>query len=269
MTARYTIEGGDAGADRLDVLDRVHGPGTRVLLDRVGVPEGARCLDVGCGGGHASRELARRVGRAGSVVGIDMDAVVIDRARAATAEAGLENVEFRTGDAADLEPGAFDVAFARFLLSHVGAPEVVVAAMVAALRPGGVVVVEDTDFTGCFCAPPSAAYDGFVTLYRETLRRRGGNADRGRELPALLQDAGLVAVGVATAQPCGLEGEVKRMFPLTMARIADSVVAEGMATKDEADALVGDLDRYCGDPTTMTATPRVVQSWGRRADATA
>ena len=198
-----------------------------------------------------------------------MDAVVIDRARAATAEAGLENVELRTGDAADLDPGTFDVAFARFLLSHVGTPDVVVAAMVAALRPGGIVVVEDTDFTGCFCSPPSAAYDGFVALYRETLRRRGGNADRGLELPALLSGAGLTGVGVSAVQPCGLEGEVKLMFPLTMARIADSVVAEGVASKDEADSLARELERYCDDPTTMAANPRVVQSWGRRADATA
>ena len=269
MTARYTIEGGQAGKDRLDVLARVHGPGTLALLDEVGVPRGARCLDVGCGGGHVSRELARRIGPDGSVLGIDMDAIVVDRARADAEEDGLANVEFRSGDAADLEQEAFDLAYARFLLSHVGEPDRVVAAMVAAVRPGGMVVVEDTDFTGCFCAPPCAAYARFADLYQETLRRRGGNADRGRELPALLRGAGLVGVDVSTAQPCGLDGDVKRMFPLTLARVAESVVAEGVTTADEIDSLTRELEQYCGDPTTMTATPRVVQSWGRRPDAAA
>jgi SAM-dependent methyltransferase len=268
MTARYTIEGGQAGADRLDVLARVHGPGTLALLDQVGVPAGARCLDVGCGGGHVSRELARRVGTGGSVVGIDMDEVVVGRARAET-DAAITNVEFRTGDAADLEQDAYDLAYARFLLSHVGEPGRVVAAMVAAVRPGGLLVLEDTDFTGCFCVPPCSAYERFAELYRETLQRRGGNADRGRELPALLHAAGIAGIEVSTAQPCGLDGDVKRMFPLTLARVADSVVAEGVTTSDEIDALARELEHYCGDPTTMTATPRVVQSWGRRPAAAA
>jgi hypothetical protein len=59
------------------------------------------------------------------------------------------------------------------------------------------------------------------------------------------------------------------MFPLTLARVAESVVAEGVMTADEIDSLTRELEQYCGDPTTMTATPRVVQSWGRRPDAAA
>ena len=141
MAARYTIEGGQAGKRRLDVLARVHGPGTAALLDRVGVAEGARCLDLGCGGGHVTRELARRAGRHGSVLGIDQDASVIELARADTAASGLANIEFRRGDASQLEGSRYDVAYARFLLSHVGDPVAVVSTVATALevrrRDGG------------------------------------------------------------------------------------------------------------------------------------
>jgi len=75
----------------------------RALFDKVGISKGARCLDVGCCGGHVSRELARRVGARGSVVAIDLDATVLDLARADAAAAGITNVEFRCGDATQLD----------------------------------------------------------------------------------------------------------------------------------------------------------------------
>jgi len=120
VATEYAIAGGLAGKERLDVLQRVHGPFTSALLDRVGISRGARCLDAGCGGGHVSRELAARVGETGAVVGIDLDEVVLDLARSDALAAGITNVEFRAGDATDLDVSDFDVVFARFLLSHGG-----------------------------------------------------------------------------------------------------------------------------------------------------
>jgi SAM-dependent methyltransferase len=244
------------------VLARVHGPHTAELLDRVGVPEGGRCLDVGCGGGHVSRELASRAGTDGSVVAIDMDETVLERARADTAAAGVDTVEFRCGDATQIDGAPYDLAYARFLLCHVADPAGVLASMVAALRPGGLVIVEDTDFTACVSYPPCPAYERWVALYRETVRRRGGNADIGPMLPSLLFDAGVQDVGVAMHQPCALDGDVKVMSPLTLERITDSVVSEGVATAHEVAKIGAELAEYCADPTTLITTPRVVQSWG-------
>jgi ubiquinone/menaquinone biosynthesis C-methylase UbiE len=68
--------------------------GHDALFDRVGIREGARCVDVGCGGGHVSRELARRVGASGSVVGIDLDAALLELASAHVSAAGITNIEF-------------------------------------------------------------------------------------------------------------------------------------------------------------------------------
>jgi ubiquinone/menaquinone biosynthesis C-methylase UbiE len=91
-----------------------------------------------------SRELARRVGERGSVVAIDLDATVLELARADAAAAGITNVDFRCGDATRLEGSYYDVADARFLPSHLRDPARIVATMAAALRPDGVVIVEDT-----------------------------------------------------------------------------------------------------------------------------
>jgi ubiquinone/menaquinone biosynthesis C-methylase UbiE len=200
--------------------------GHDALFDRVGIREGARCVDVGCGGGHVSRELARRVGASGSVVGIDLDAALLELASADVSVAGITNIEFRCGDATQLEGLGYDVAYARCLLSHVADPDAVVASIARGMKLGGMVIVEDIDFTGCFCYPPCSAHDRYVELYRETVRRRGGNADLGPALPACLRRARLEDVGVAVSQASALEGDAKLIPPLTLERIADAVVGE-------------------------------------------
>lgn len=163
-TARYAIDGGLAGKSRLDVLAEVMWPTSAALLAAAGVPVGARCLDLGCGGGHVSVELAGLVGLTGSVVGVDIDAEIIDLARAAAAVRGLGNLEFRACTADDFGDELFDLGYARFLLSHVADPQRVVSGLAAVMAPGGKVIVEDVDFTGAFCFPRSEAYTRSVHL---------------------------------------------------------------------------------------------------------
>jgi ubiquinone/menaquinone biosynthesis C-methylase UbiE len=99
---RYSIRGGLAGRERLRVLARVHGPATERLLGHLGIEAGMRCLDVGCGGGDVTLALARRVGPAGEVVGVDLDEVKLGLARDEAREAAVTNVDYRVGDAYEL-----------------------------------------------------------------------------------------------------------------------------------------------------------------------
>jgi SAM-dependent methyltransferase len=202
------------------------------------------------------------VGVEGSVVGIDLDPVVLDLAGAEVSALGIANVEFRCGDGEQLDGSTYDLAYARFLLSHVGKPAEVVAAMAAALEPGGVMIVEDIDFAGCICQPPCRSHDFYVEVYRETVRRRGGNADLGPMLPSLLRGAGLERVGVAVSQACGLKGEAKLLPTLSLALIVDAVVSEGVATALEVEQAVAELYDHAANPTTLMGMPRVVQAWG-------
>jgi 2-polyprenyl-3-methyl-5-hydroxy-6-metoxy-1,4-benzoquinol methylase len=106
--------------------------------------------------------MARMAGATGRALGVDFDAGVIDLARADAAEAGVA-CDFRAGDCLAVE-GEFDVCYARFLLSHVADPAAVLRQMGALARPGGVVVVEDTDFSGFFCEPEDPAHEAYAQL---------------------------------------------------------------------------------------------------------
>ena len=120
---RYAIRGGRAGHERLALLAQARRDDTRELLERAGVRGGMACLDLGCGGGEVSFEIARLVGPAGRVVGLDMDAVKLDLGRASASAQGLANVELRGANVEDWsEPDAYDLVYSRFLLQHLSGP---------------------------------------------------------------------------------------------------------------------------------------------------
>ncbi len=114
------------------------------MLDLAGVRDGTRVLDVASGRGEPSLRAARRVGRSGRVLGVDMEDALLDVARARARDAGLANVEYRAADAETLgdDPPlrAMDAATARWALMGMASPVRALEAIRRALRPGGVLV---------------------------------------------------------------------------------------------------------------------------------
>lgn len=260
----YIIHGGVEGRERLRILARVLQPTTLSLFDRAGIKPGTVCLDVGCGGGDVTFDLAQRAGPEGRAVGLDIDETKLELARGEAEARRLGNVEFRLLDISQSVEGGpqFDVVYARFLLTHLKDPSGALARMRRVLQPGGVVIVEDIDFTGYFCHPYSAALSRYVELYTQAVRRRGGDPNIGPRLPELLLDAGFEGVQVCVVQLAALEGEMKLINPLTMENIVDAVLEEGLASKEEVDRIIDDLYQFSRDPKTVASSPRVVQVWG-------
>jgi SAM-dependent methyltransferase len=263
---RYAIQGGKEGKERLDLLARVMLPTTMELLDRVGLIGGMKCLDMGCGGGHVALLMARMVGPDGRVIGTDTDGETLSLARNDAQLANMANVEFQQVDAcASFWQEEFDMAYSRFLLSHLQTPANCLATMVAACRPEGTIVIEDTDFSGSFCYPHCAAYKRYNELYQEVVQRRGGDPNIGPKLPALLRRAGIQGVEFNVIQPAHIQGEGKLMAPITMTRISDALIGEGLASKDEVQQILTGLHVAAADSETVMSLPRIFQVWGKRS----
>jgi SAM-dependent methyltransferase len=250
-------------------MSRVLQPSTAALLDRVGLGEGMRCLDVGCGGGDVTLELARRVLPGGCALGVDIDGVKLGLARQEAAAASVDNVDYADLDVVVAHFEAeFDLVYARFLLTHMSDPGGVLGLLVRALRPGGVIAVEDIDYSATFCRPESEAYRRSVRLYSEIARARGGDPEIGLRLPHLLGESGCEDVRAAVFQRAGFGQDaherVKLVMAVTAETFADSAVADGFATAEEMEPLVDELYRLAADPNTFMSLPRIVQAWGRR-----
>lgn len=111
---------------------------TRELFERFPPPQGGSCIDVGCGFGETTQQMAGLVGLEGSALGTDSSPRFIEDARREAAEAGVENVEFETADAqaAEWEP-VFDYAFSRMGTQFFAAPVPAMRAIRGSLKPGG------------------------------------------------------------------------------------------------------------------------------------
>jgi SAM-dependent methyltransferase len=261
----YAIRGGVEGRERLKVLSRVMHKSTCDAFDQIGVGYGMVCLDIGCGSGDVTFELARRVGANGKVVGADIDYTKLDLAREEAQQLDLSNLEFRIMDIRD-ESNAdeFDLVHARFLLTHLSDPIDAVEAFHQQLKPGGWCLLQDIDFTGLFVYPECFSFRRYHELYCHVVRRRGGDPDIGPRLPLLLRGRGFTDIAVNVVQPMACEGEVKLINALTMESIADAVLEDKLASREEIDSIVRELYDYAANPATIAGTARVVQSWGRK-----
>ena len=159
-------------------------------LDRLGLREGWRCVDVGAGGGDVSVALAEIVGRDGRIYAVDSDPAARDQVAALAAASAQVVAITQTGEDL-LLPEAVDLAFCRFLLLHVHDPLKVLARMGQAVRPRGwVVAQEPITSAGRIAGAPFSMPDA-------------RHPDIGALLPALAVQAGLEVVDAWAEAPAG------------------------------------------------------------------
>ncbi len=120
-----------------DHLARLLGPLQTPLVERAAAAPSERILDVGCGSGQSSAVLAEQVGAHGSVLGVDISAPLLSRAR--TRAAALPQLAFAQADAQThaFAPGAFDLVFSRFGVMFFADPIAAFTNLAAATRAGG------------------------------------------------------------------------------------------------------------------------------------
>ncbi len=111
---------------------------TEEFFERFPPPDSGRCIDVGCGFGETTQQLARLVGPEGFVLGTDSSPRFIEDARREAAEAGVENVEFEVSDAQTAEwDRVYDYAFSRMGTQFFAMPVLAMRAIRGSLKPGG------------------------------------------------------------------------------------------------------------------------------------
>ncbi|MBT3154168.1 methyltransferase domain-containing protein [Streptomyces sp. CHD11] len=156
---------------------------------------GTRILDVGCGPGTITADLAALVPD-GHVTGLDREPRILEQARAVARERGLTNMDFAAGDvhALDFPDDSFGVVHAHQVLQHVGDPVRALREMRRVTAPGGLVAVRDSDYAAMTWYPPSPGMDDWLDLYRRVARANGGEPDAGRRLKSWALAAGFTDI---------------------------------------------------------------------------
>jgi SAM-dependent methyltransferase len=195
-------------------------------------------LDIGCGPGTITADLADRVPR-GHVTGVDAAQDIIEQARGLTR--GRGNLDFAAGDvyALDYPAGAFDVVHAHQVLQHLGDPVKALREMRRVTRPGGLIAVRDADYGAMIWYPDVPALDDWLALYKRVARGNGGEPQAGRRLHLWAREAGLTDVTASSSTWTYVTPEERAWWGALWAdrtvqsAYAASAVGGGYATADD------------------------------------
>ena len=189
---------------------------------------GLDVLDVGCGPGTITVDLAQRVAP-GRVVGIDASREVLLKASELAAARGITTTLFEQADVYDLpySDASFDVVHAHQVMQHLGDPVAALREMRRVLRPGGVLAVRDVDYGGMRWFPQAPGLDRWLELYQQVARRNGGEPDAGPRLLAWVREAGFTDTTATASTWCYAQDETRRWWAgVWSERIVNSLFAE-------------------------------------------
>jgi len=208
-------------------------------------------LEAGCGVGAQTTTLARNSPGA-RIVSVDISADSLAAAKARVEAAGLGNVRFQQADvfALPFERESFDHVFVCFLLEHLSRPLEALARLKEVLKPGGTITVIEGDHGSAYFHPDSEAAHAAIRCQVELQRAGGGNANIGRELFPLLQQAAFQGVLVSprmvyvdSSRPQLVDLFTRKTFTAMIEGVREPAIKAGMMTPEAFDAGIRALYR--------------------------
>jgi SAM-dependent methyltransferase len=250
--SRYVFDNAASESQsRMDQLSRIYDAETFGHLTRLGIAPGWKCLEVGAGGGSVAIWMANQVGPAGHVVATDIDSRYLSTV-------ATPNLEVRQHDIVSdpLESDYYDVAHTRLVLSHIPEREVVLERLIAAVVPGGWLLLEEFD-SRLMRLSTMRTYDALQLV----MGNRGVDTEFGHNLPNLLVDLGLTSVGAkGHAFQWAGGSPFAELMTANFKQVRQAMLDTGTITSEEIDADLALLR----DSRTLRPSPIMWTVWGRK-----
>jgi len=206
-------------------------------------PPGCQILEAGCGIGAQTVTLARNSPHA-HITAVDISDRSLAHARQLTQEAGCTNVSFKQADIFNLpfEAQAFDHIFVCFVLEHLARPVDALDRLKNSLKVGGTITVIEGDHGSTYFYPDNAASHQAIECQVELQRKSGGNANIGRALYPLLNQAGFNTIHVSprmvyvdSSRPELVEGFTKNTFTAMIEGVRESAISADLIDPETFD----------------------------------
>jgi SAM-dependent methyltransferase len=240
---------------RLALMSTLLDPFERVCIDRIGIQQGWCCLEVGCGNGSIARALAECVAPTGRVIASDIDTTYIARLSAPCLE--IRRIDILNDD---VEPATYDLVVARALLHHLTPAPEALEHMIAALKPGGVLLSIEPDMLPCTVAEPESMHT-FWQRWLAWSANAGIDYFIGRDIADWLDQAGLTGVAGEGHTPHFNGGsEWANYWTQTMQELAPTLRKSGVT-----ETMLGEFHERYEDPHYWTSVISFVANWGCKA----
>ena len=232
--------------------------------DRAGFGPGQRLLDLGCGPGYASLELAERVGPGGQVLAIDNASAYLEHLEQQRCQGQVPQLRTLQHDlaltAAELHSGTWDGAWCRWVAMFLPRLEPWLDLVTEALRPGGRLVLHEYVQWNTFALYPHGRQLAvFVDRCIQHWRDHGGDPDVAQRLPALLEARGFRLLHSASLMACSPSNHPKaRWLQDFLASYPAQLTAAGRWSAGEQAALEAEL-RLAQERASLWVTPALVE----------
>jgi SAM-dependent methyltransferase len=225
---------------------------------------GQRLLDVGCGPGTITADLAARVAP-GEVVGVDAAADVVAQAREHAADLALPNLRFEVGDlfALKFDDHSFDVIHVHQVLQHLNDPVAALVEFRRVLWPGGVLAARDGDYGAFTWAPADPVLTRWLALYLDVTAHNGHNALIGPSLLAVAHQAGFTDVTVSSSNWTFADPESRPWWGglwadrVRYSRFAEQATGYGLSTPAELESIAGAFLAWAASDDGVFVVPNV------------
>lgn len=259
----YILGTHDEEISRLGLQHSVWRPRALDAWRRAGITVGQTVLDLGCGPGYASLDLAEIVGPEGKVVAIDRSRRFLDALESRSSHRGFSNIETHELDLnhASLPQIQADAAWTRWVFAFVKDPRQLLERAGATLKKGATWVIHEyIDYASWRMMPRSDELEEFVRVVMKSWRHDGGEPDIGLELPGWLNELGFELQSLNPIMEVISPANYMWQWPMSFARVGLKRMADlGYLDPKRAHQIEQSLKQRESEPNTRMVTPAVLE----------
>ena len=265
QSSDYLLGINETELERLRFQQTVWKAVTDKFFDRLHVQRGWKCLDVGAGPGFVAMDLHERVGKQGEVTVLEPSEFYLEWFEGEAKKRGWTNIKFLNGTAetAPLPERYYDFIFVRWVVGFVFDPEQFLGQLIKALRPGGIIALQDYIYEGLSLFPRGGAFEGMADAVRAYWRSGGGDPYIAAQIPTIFKKYHVKLVDytpsvLAGGPSSGVMEWAHRFFTTHIQAMVD----KGVISQDKGDAMWQDWLTHRSNPETIFVSPIVVDIAG-------
>ncbi|MFA6455559.1 MAG: class I SAM-dependent methyltransferase [Bacteroidota bacterium] len=253
--------------DRLQFQHSVWRSNTNAFFDRIGVGKGWHCLDVGAGPGFVSFELRDRVGETGSITALEPSTMFLEWFAEQVKQQQWKNVHVVNGTAEEtgLPEQKYDLIFVRWVIAFVAQPEKFLTQLLSALKPNGIIAIQDYYYEGLSVYPRGGAFDGMADIVRAYYDTVNGDPYITGKIPSWFKKYNLQTIDYSPhSYAGGPESPIMEWGHRFFSTHIQHMVDKQLMTQSQGDAMLADWIAHRNNPDALFFSPIVVDVAGRK-----
>lgn len=261
----YILATGKETEYRLNILNKIYGKYTDILLNSIGLFADMKVAIIGCGSGEGIEVIYKKIGKNGKLLCIDISTSQVQLTQTKLNEKNIDIVEYQVADIQQYQGDSqYDLVYCRFVLMHLTNPQKALNNMLSLLKVGGVIACEEHDYNSIFNYP----YARSIERYKELLQKIELNLKvdfaYGTKLFNALCSLQLREVKFDFHHPVFNQEEEKLLLKLSLLEEKKYYLEHHLIDNLQIEGMLEEMDKIAKDKMVIQSPGGVFQAWGRK-----